>query len=139
MAERYWLPKSKPWRLRLGGLWVGPKGPTGLAWLVWGRGNTTPPPAGGAGGVPEDLPVGRVGRMPAGIADRGPQDPGELAELRLDSPEAPSGEGRPLRSSRAVTLEGRGRGRTGVVRVPELQHVTSPLRPGRARRPARPS
>jgi len=51
--------------------------------------------------------------MPAGVADGSLQHPVDLAEGRLDAPEASGGEGRALRPFRAVTLKRRGRRRSG--------------------------
>src|SRR6266550_3171300 len=66
-----------------------------------------------AGAVPADPLVGGVRHVPAGIADRGLQHPVDLAEGRLDAPEASGGEGRALGPLRTVTLKRRCRGRAG--------------------------
>src|SRR6266566_7863851 len=47
-----------------------------------------------AGAAPADPPVARVRHMPAGVADGGLQHPVDLAEGRLDAPEASCGESR---------------------------------------------
>src|SRR5690349_4503079 len=60
-----------------------------------------------AGAVPADPLVAGVRHMPAGVADGGLQHPVDLAEGRLDAPEASSGEGRSYGPLRAVTLERR--------------------------------
>ena len=62
--------------------------------------------------------------MAAGVADSG-LHPVDLAEGRLDTPEASCGEGRALGSVRSVSLERRCQRRTGVA-VPELNHVMTP-------------
>src|ERR1700744_354561 len=45
-----------------------------------------------AGAVPANLPVGRVRGVPAGVADRGPQDARYLAGRRLGGPETTGAE-----------------------------------------------
>src|SRR6185369_15459901 len=101
-----------------------------------------------AGAVPADLSVAGVGDVAAGVADGGLQYPVDLAEGRLDPPEASGGECRALGSVRSVSLERRRRGQSGVA-VPELHHVMTPSNacantkpapgiPARARGDARP-
>ena len=78
-----------------------------------------------AGAVPADPCVGGVRDVPAGVADSGLQHPVDLAEGRLDAPEASCGECRAFGSVRPVSLERRCQRRAGVV-VPELNHVMIP-------------
>src|SRR5215469_18307378 len=79
-----------------------------------------------AGAAPADPLVAGVGNMLAGIADNGLQDPVDLAEGRLDTPEASCGEGRALGPIRAVALERLRRRRAGGGGVPELEQVVIP-------------
>src|SRR5690349_2376849 len=98
-----------------------------------------------AGAVPADPCVAGVRDMAAGVADSGLQHPVDLAEGRLDTPEASRGECRALGAVRALSLERRCRHRISVA-VPELNHVMTPsnlcadTKPARvipqARRPA---
>src|SRR5580693_10441860 len=75
-----------------------------------------------AGTAPADPLVGGIRYMPAGIAHSGLQHPVDLAEGRLDAPEASCGEGRALGPIRAVALQRRCRHRAdGGVPVPELK------------------
>src|SRR6266480_3889472 len=78
-----------------------------------------------AGAVPTDLSVGGVRDVPAGVADGGLQHSVDLAEGRLDTPEASCGECRALGSVRSGSLERRCRRRANVA-VPELDHVMTP-------------
>ena len=78
-----------------------------------------------AGAVPADLLVGGVRGIPAGVAGSGLQHPVDLAEGRLDTPEASRGECRALGPVGPVALERRRQRRTGVA-VPELHHVITP-------------
>src|SRR6266852_6444796 len=64
-----------------------------------------------AGTAPADPLVGGIRHMPAGIADSRLQHPVDLAEGRLDAPEASCGKGRALGPIRAVALERRRRRR----------------------------
>src|SRR5215468_2268078 len=75
-----------------------------------------------AGAMPADPPVGRARDVAAGVADSSLQHPVDLAEGRLDTPEASRGERRALGSVRSMSLERRRRGRAGVA-VLELNHV----------------
>src|SRR5215831_21331647 len=74
-----------------------------------------------AGAVPADLSIAGVRDVAAGVADSGPQHPMDLAEGRLDTPEASRSECRALGSIRSVSLEWRRRRQSGVA-VPELNH-----------------
>src|SRR6267154_1542854 len=78
-----------------------------------------------AGAVPADPLVGGVRDVAAGVAGSSLQHPVDLAEGRLDTPEASRGECRALGSVRPVALERRCQRRTGVA-VPELHHVIPP-------------
>src|SRR6266702_4566066 len=79
-----------------------------------------------AGAAPADPLVSGVRHMPAGIAHSGLPHPVDLAEGRLDSPEASRGEGRALGPVRAVALQRRCRRRAeSGVPVPELKQVNS--------------
>src|SRR6516225_957710 len=83
-----------------------------------------------AGAAPADPLIAGVGHVPAGVADSGCQHPVDLAEGRLDAPEASCGERRALGPLRAVPRERRRRlqaGGSGV--VSELQHVMVPFEP----------
>src|SRR5262245_26482068 len=98
-----------------------------------------------AGAVPADLSVSGVCHVAAGVADSGLQDPVDLAEGRLDTPEASRSECRALGALRALSPERRCQHRVSVA-VPELNHVMTPsnlcanTKPGRmipqAMRPA---
>src|SRR6266516_3259532 len=80
-----------------------------------------------AGAVPADPLVGRVRDSPAGVADGGLQHPADLAEGRLDAPEASRGECRALGSVRAVARERRcQRQASGGVPVPDLNQTMPP-------------
>src|SRR5580704_8243534 len=81
-----------------------------------------------AGAVPADPLVGRVRDVPAGIPDSGLQHPVDLAEGRLDAPEASCGECRAPGSVWAVALERRGQRRAdGGAAVPKRKQVMAPL------------
>src|SRR5580704_5317208 len=79
-----------------------------------------------AGAVPANPLIGRVRDMPAGVADGSPQHSVNLAEGRLDTPEAPGREGRALGSVRAVALEWRCQHRVGGLMVLELKQRHTP-------------
>src|SRR6266851_5179386 len=80
-----------------------------------------------AGAAPADPLVGGVGHMPAGVAGGGRQHAVDLAEGRLNAPEASCGEGRALGPLRAVSLERRRRLRAGGgIAVSELKQVIAP-------------
>ncbi len=59
-----------------------------------------------AGPARADLLIGRVRREPAGIADRGDMDAGDLPELPLGAPEAAEPEQRRLGALRVGAFEG---------------------------------
>src|SRR5271167_1902566 len=81
-----------------------------------------------AGAVPADPLVGGVRDVPAGIPDSGLQHPVDLAEGRLDAPEASCGECRALGSVWAVALERRCQRRAdGGAPVPKRKQVIAPL------------
>ena len=109
IAERYWLPKSKPWRLRVVGLWIRQNTWSSSRVADLARVEPHLDRLGVARAAPADLLVAGVRHMPAGIADSGLQHPVDLAEGRLDAPEASGGEGRALGPLRAVALERRRR------------------------------
>src|SRR5205809_3050672 len=88
-----------------------------------------------AGAAPADPSVAGVRDVAAGVARSGLQHPVDLAEGRLDTPEASGGEGRALGSVRSVSLERRRRRRTGVA-LPELDHVMTPSNACANTRPA---
>src|SRR6266581_1885811 len=78
-----------------------------------------------AGAVPADPAVAGVRDVAAGVADSGLQHPVDLAEGRLDTPEASCGECRALGSVRSISLERRSQRQAGDA-VPEPHHVMTP-------------